>query len=86
MLNGRLINGQPENKVIGKSDLTPSIYRNMKRKALFLSLTCQKLWIHTNKLNETYIFGRFGKKKDKTDVIVTLGYYHMGIHKFIHVD
>lgn len=66
---------------ITRTSLNPAIQRFIKRKEEALNRTCRSIDEHTNHKGEKYLFASFCKNYDK--LIITIGYYDRGIHRFI---
>ena len=68
---------------IPQSELNKPVRRHIKRKEKMLGKQCMKVWKFTNRLDEQFLFGRFGLLKDKNHTIVTLAAYSERIHAFL---
>jgi len=55
--------------------------RYIKRKEKELGRKCRKIWSHTNRLGETFLFANFCKNYDK--VIVTIAYFDPRVRLFL---
>ena len=65
------------------SQLSKAVKRKIKRYEKELSKKCYKVWYFTNRLDERFIFGRFGKIKDNDNTIITLAGYNKLINTFL---
>lgn len=72
-----------EGQAIPFSQLSKPVKRHVKRKEKYLNKRCYKVWEFTNRLDEKFLFGRFGLLKDKNHTIVTLAAYSERIHTFL---
>ena len=70
-----------ETYYILRTNLNPAIQRFIKHKERYLGRTCRSIWEHTNPQGEKYLFASFCKNYDK--LVVTIGYFDKGIHRFI---
>ncbi len=64
-----------------KSELSKAMKRNIKRKEKYLNRVCRSIWESTNPKGTKFLYATFCRDYDK--LIVTLGYWDKGIHKFI---
>jgi len=74
----------PHGCKILRSQLSNSVKRNIKHKEKLLCKKCMSVWAFTNRLNEHFIFARFGKLKED-NTIATLAAYSKTIHRYLTI-
>ena len=70
---------------LSMSELSQAVKRKIKRVEKSLEKKCMKVWYFTNRLDERFIFGRFGKLRDNQHTIVTLAAYSKIIYRFLTI-
>lgn len=72
----------PDGDRLPMSLLSKAVRRKIKRKEIQLNRKFYKAWKFTNRLSESFIFGRFGRLKED-NIIVTLAAYNNLINTYL---
>lgn len=68
-----------------RSQLSPTVKRNIKRKEKYLGRICRTIWAFTNPKGEHFIFASFTTgnfPKDKDRITVTLAFWEQRILRY----